>query len=62
MHEILPIDKGTKAGTAGGTLFSIFYNLHLEDLGKTIILAAVGAAVSFFVSLGLKVLMNRLKK
>ena len=62
MQELFAIDRGTRAGTVGGTLFSIFCNLHLEDLVQTIILAAVGAVVSFFVSYGLKVLMQRLKR
>jgi mannitol-specific phosphotransferase system IIBC component len=45
---------GTAAGTAGGTLLSIFVNIQSGDVTKTAILATVGAVVSFLVSLGLK--------
>ena len=55
-------DKTTKAGTAGGTLLSIFANINSEDLIKTIVLAAVGAVVSFAVTLLLKLLAKRIKK
>lgn len=44
------------AGTVGGTLLSILANLQQEDLVKTIILAALGAVVSFSVSVILKYL------
>jgi len=55
-------DKTTKAGTAGGTLLSIFANINSEDLIKTAVLAAVGAVVSFAVTLLLKLLVKRIKK
>jgi len=55
-------DNSTKAGTAGGTLLTILANINCGDLLKTGILAAVGAAVSFGVTLGLKLLIKRLKK
>ncbi|TWI85877.1 hypothetical protein IQ13_1046 [Lacibacter cauensis] len=55
-------DKTTKAGTAGGTLLSIFANINSEDLIKTAVLAAVGAVVSFAVTLLLKLLAKRIKK
>jgi mannitol-specific phosphotransferase system IIBC component len=45
---------GTVAGAVGGTLLSIFASIHSGDVTKTIILATVGAVVSFLVSLGLK--------
>jgi hypothetical protein len=43
-----------KAGTAGGTLISILGNITMGDMLRTIILAAVGAVVSFSLSLLLK--------
>jgi len=43
-----------KTGTAAGTLLSILPNLFSEDISKTIVLAALGATVSFTVSLLLK--------
>ena len=55
-------DNTTKAGTATGTLLSIFANINSEDLIKTAVLAAVGAAVSFAVTLLLKLLAKRIKK
>ena len=55
-------DNSTKAGTAGGTLLTIFANISSEDVIKTIILAAIGAAVSFTVTIFLKALIKRLKK
>lgn len=55
-------DNSTKAGTVGGTLLTIFVNIKSQDLLKTGILAAVGAVVSFSVTLLLKFLIKRLKK
>jgi hypothetical protein len=55
-------DNTTKAGTMGGTFLSIFFNIDNEDLLKTAILAAVGALVSFSVTLTLKFLLRRRKK
>ena len=55
-------DGTTKAGTAAGTLLTIFVNINSADLVKTGILAAVGAIVSFCVTILLKALVKRLKK
>jgi mannitol-specific phosphotransferase system IIBC component len=55
-------DNTTKAGTASGTLLSIFANINSGDVVKTAILAAIGAVVSFSVTLLLKLLIKRLKK
>ncbi len=41
-------------GTLGGTLLTIVATINQEDIFKTAILAAVGAVVSFAVSLLLK--------
>lgn len=46
------------AGTISGTLLSAVPNIHSEDIARTFILAAVGAAASFCVTLLLKALMN----
>jgi hypothetical protein len=40
-------------------VLTIFVNIQLEDLIQTIILAAVGAVVSFLVSIALKVFKNK---
>ena len=54
-------DNTTKAGTVSGTLLTIFVNLRYEDILKTVALAAIGAFVSFFVSVGLKHLLRTMK-
>ncbi|HEX3025120.1 MAG TPA: hypothetical protein VHP12_07905 [Chitinophagaceae bacterium] len=53
------MDNGTKAGTAGGTLLTIIINIKSEDVLKTMVLAAVGAVISFTVSLLLKLFLKR---
>jgi len=49
-------------GTAGGTFLSVLPNLHSEDVLKTILLAALGAIVSFVISMLLKYLIKKHKK
>jgi mannitol-specific phosphotransferase system IIBC component len=55
-------NTGTKAGTVGGTLLTICYNIHSEDIAKTVVLAGIGAVVSFVVSLLLKSILKYFKK
>lgn len=43
-----------KLGTAGGTLLSTLPFIGTDELLKTVVLAAVGATVSFVVSLVLR--------
>ena len=52
----------TLMGTAGGTFLSIVPNIQSEDIARTIILASVGAIVSFTISLLLKSLNKKHKK
>jgi len=47
------------AGTVGGTVLSVFGSLMVADLMKTAILAAVGAVVSFLVSVAMKALFKK---
>jgi hypothetical protein len=54
--------NSTVIGTAGGTFLSVLPNLHSEDVLKTIILATLGAIVSFTISLVLKLLIKKHKK
>jgi hypothetical protein len=54
--------NSTVIGTAGGTFLSVLPNLHSEDVLKTILLAALGAVVSFSISLALKILIRKHKK
>jgi mannitol-specific phosphotransferase system IIBC component len=55
-------DTGTKAGTIGGTFLTVAANIHNDDMIKTIVLAAIGAIVSFSVSLLMKLLILKLRK
>jgi hypothetical protein len=52
----------TLVGTAGGTFLSIVPNLHSEDVLKTVLLAAVGAIVSFGISMALKFIIKKHKR
>lgn len=51
----------TLMGTAGGTFLSVLPNIHSADLFKTALLAALGAIVSFALSLLLKCIIRRFK-
>ena len=53
---------GTLAGTAGGTLLTIVTSLHMEEVMRTVILACLGAVVSFSFSLFMKWLVKRVRK
>jgi membrane protein DedA with SNARE-associated domain len=48
-----------KAGTIGGTLAGIMVNISGTDIVRTVILAGIGAAVSFIVSFLLKRTMQQ---
>ncbi len=47
-------NSDTAAGTAGGTLLGIILHINGEDVIKTMVLAAIGAVISFGVSVSLK--------
>jgi hypothetical protein len=47
-------NNSTLVGTAGGTFLCIVPNLTSADVMKTMILAALGAVVSFMISILLK--------
>ncbi|MEA4850727.1 hypothetical protein SDC9_198489 [bioreactor metagenome] len=55
-------DGNVYAGTFGGMILSVFSNLFIEDLLRTIVLAIVGTIVSFVISIGLKFLIRRFKR
>ena len=55
-------NSSTLMGTAGGTFLSMIPNINSEDIVKTIILASVGAIVSFMISILLKSLQKKHKK
>lgn len=50
-----------KTGTAGGTITILFANINSDDIYETIVLAAIGAAVSVSVSFVLKKLFEKKK-
>ena len=62
MQNHFELDMGTRAGTIGGTLLTIICNIHLADLTRTAVLAAVGATVSFAVSIFLRWLIRKFKR
>jgi cell division protein FtsW (lipid II flippase) len=54
--------NNTMLSTCCGTVLSVFSNITSQDLAKTAILAAIGAATSFIVSVSLKLLFRKLSK
>ena len=50
--------SGTKMGTAAGTIIILLANISSGDIIKTMILAGIGAVVSFFISLLLRKLVK----
>lgn len=56
------IENITLLGTVSGTALTVVVNIGSSDIIKTVVLAAIGAVVSFCVSVGLKWLTKRLKK
>lgn len=55
-------DYTTARGTIGGTLLTLFATIDVQDYVKTIILASVGAIVSFVVSKFLKWCWDKFKR
>jgi len=55
------MDHNTKVSFFGGIFFSSIINIQTEDLITTVILAAVGAIVSFAISIILKFAFEKLK-
>jgi hypothetical protein len=55
------MDDNTKSAIVGGTFFSSVVNIGVEDVATTIILAVIGAVVSFLVSIILKYIFQNLK-
>jgi hypothetical protein len=60
MEAVMQSNGSAKAGTAGGLLF-VLLNISSAELFKTALLASVGAVVSFTVSLGLKMMVKKLR-
>jgi mannitol-specific phosphotransferase system IIBC component len=55
------IESGTILGTVSGTVLTVAVNVGSSDILKTVILASLGAVVSFCVSLLLKWLVKKVK-
>jgi hypothetical protein len=55
------IESGTILGTVSGTVLTVAVNVGSSDIVKTVILAGLGAVVSFCVSLLLKWLVKKVK-
>ena len=51
-------DLQLRSGVVGGTLLSTAFNISLHDVFFTIIMATIGAVVSFFVSYILRKLFS----
>lgn len=62
MEHNFQVDGTTKFGTVVGTLLIFFVNLSSSEILKTIVLAAIGAIVSFGVSLLLKLIVAKIRK
>lgn len=56
------IESGTILGTVSGTVLTVVMNIGSSDIIKTVVLAALGAVVSFFISLLLKWLFRKLNE
>jgi len=54
------IESGTVLGTVGGTALTVVANINSQDITKTVVLAALGAVVSFIVSVVLKEAVKKL--
>ncbi len=62
MQHNIETNTGTAIGTIGGTATSLIFGLPIDDIVKTSTLAAIGAVVSFFVSVGLRRLVRRMRE
>ena len=55
---MLQNDLQLRSGVVGGTLLSTALNISLDDVFFTVVMAFIGAVVSFFVSYVLKKLFS----
>lgn len=58
----MDVNISLRTGTVSGTVLSVLPNIFSEDIFKTVVLAAIGAIVSFTITLTLKWLTNFKKK
>jgi len=62
MSDNVQIDGSTRIGTIGGTILVTLLNIWHNDFIRTIGFAALGATVSFFVSLFWKWMVKRIDR
>jgi len=55
-------DLNTKVGFLGGTLFSIALNISLDAIMFTVVMASIGASVSYLVAKLLNYIFSLFKK
>lgn len=55
------MDHNTKSGIFGGTLLSALVNISWNDIVFTIIMASIGAVISYLTSLLVKCIHKRIK-
>jgi hypothetical protein len=61
MESNMQPERSARMGTAGGTLLVMLLQLNSSELIRTSVLAAIGAIVSFVVSLALKWLVRQIR-
>ena len=61
LKEKMMLDYNTKSGIIGGTLLSILTSISWGDVVFTIVMATIGAVVSFIVSMFLRWFVKQLK-
>ncbi|MBI1836418.1 MAG: hypothetical protein HYR91_04045 [Flavobacteriia bacterium] len=54
-------EHSTALGTVSGTVLTVFATIDLHDVFKTVILAIIGATISFGVTLFLKWVLKKIK-
>jgi mannitol-specific phosphotransferase system IIBC component len=52
----------TRAGTIGGTILVIILQTNIQEIANTALMAAVGAAVSFLMSVLLKYITGKFRR
>jgi hypothetical protein len=57
-----PTISTTKFSTVGGLITILLANIGIADIVKTILLAAIGTTISFFISLLLKMVISKWRK
>jgi mannitol-specific phosphotransferase system IIBC component len=56
------LSGNTKAGTVGGTILVIILQTNVHEIATTALMAAVGAAVSFMMSVLLRYITGKIRR